>query len=100
MDKVSGFQVAHGGCNLGGHVHENDLGDLGPVGVPQVVEQVAPGHKLSDNVERRLPGAHSQQLHQIGVFHLLQPGTLQETLCELIQEAMSIHFMLSTKIFH
>lgn len=42
MDKISHFQVAHGRSNLSRYVHQNDLGHFLAVGIPEVIEKIAP----------------------------------------------------------
>ena len=74
VNKIPLLQVVHGARYLSGHVHEDNLGDLRSVCVSQVVQEVAPRHELRDDVERRLPGANTQKLDQIGVLHLLHNG--------------------------
>ena len=60
MDEIAALQVGHGGGDLRGHVEEDDSIDLLAVGSAEVVEQVASGHELGDDVEGRLAGARAQ----------------------------------------
>lgn len=76
MDETSTFKIAHPACDLRGHVHEHHSGDVLTVAVAQVVQQVAFAHELGDDVEGGLAGAHTQQLHEIRVLHLLHDGRL------------------------
>ena len=68
VDEVLALQIRHPAGDLGGHVHEDHLVDLGAVGGgvggPQVVQQVAARHELRHDVERGLPGTNAQQLKQ------------------------------------
>lgn len=60
VDEIAALQVGHGGCDLRCHVEEDDSVDLLAVGPSQVVEQIASGHELGDDVKGRLAGAHAQ----------------------------------------
>lgn len=59
MYEVFFLQVLHGRGDLRGHVQQHHSVDLLAVALPQVVQQVAVGHELSDDVEGRLPRAHA-----------------------------------------
>lgn len=59
MYEVFFLQVLHGRGDLRGHVQQHHGVDLLAVALPQVVQQVAVGHELSDDVEGRLPRAHA-----------------------------------------
>ena len=75
VNEIPAFEVGHGGGDLGGHVQQDDGVDLFAIGPAQIVEQIAARHELGHDVERRLPRAHPQQLHQIRVFHFLPFST-------------------------
>lgn len=51
MNKVLLLQVFHCRGNLSGHVEQHHGVDLLAVTLAQVVQQVAVGHELSDDVE-------------------------------------------------
>lgn len=53
------LQILHGRGDLSGHVQQHHGVDLLAVALPQVVQQVAVGHELRDDVEGRLPRAHA-----------------------------------------
>ena len=59
MDEVLPLQVLHGGGDLRSHIEQHHCIDLLPETVPQVVQQVAVGHELCDDVEGRLACAHT-----------------------------------------
>lgn len=57
VNKVLLLKVLHGRRDLCGHVQQHHSIDLLPVALPKIVQQVAVGHELCDNVERWLSGA-------------------------------------------
>lgn len=59
MYEVFFLQVLHGRGDLRGHVQQHHGVDLLADALPQVVQQVAVGHELGDDVEGRLPRAHA-----------------------------------------
>ena len=60
MDERMRLQEFHAIRNLCSHVQENHFVDLGVAAAAEIVEEVAPGHELRDDVEGRLPGTHPQ----------------------------------------
>lgn len=72
------LQVAHSWGNLRRHVHENYSIDVITALGAEIIEQVSSAHELGDDEERRLACAHAEQLHQVGMSHLLHYGSLFE----------------------
>ena len=79
MDEEPLLQVRHGRGDLHGEVEEDRAAKCLVVGEAQVVEQVAVGHELGEDVVGGLAGADAEQLHQVRVLHLLHDRRLQNT---------------------